>query len=314
MLTYILLLLIGILFLYGGGELLIRGAVSAAQRLGVSPLFSGLVIVGFGTSSPELIVSLQAALQGSSDIATGNIIGSNISNILLILGVSAMVAPLDVAVKTLKRDGTALLGSVLLLLLLLMDGVIGLGGGLILVVSLLAYIVYAYMDERRMESHVEASGVTGSHLKPVYLILIQIASGLILLITGSGFLIDGATGIALFLNLSEALIGLTVVALGTSIPELTVSVVAVWREETDIAIGNVLGSCIYNVLGILGITSIFSSLTIAHRMILFDQWVLLAVTILFVIFMATRQRVTRIEGVISFSGYVAYIAASVYLG
>lgn len=293
---------------------MIRGAVSAAQRLGVSPLFSGLVIVGFGTSSPELIVSLQAALQGSSDIATGNIIGSNISNILLILGVSAMVAPLDVAVKTLKRDGTALLGSVLLLLLLLMDGVIGLGGGLILVVSLLAYIVYAYMDERRMESHVEASSVTGSHLKPVYLILIQIASGLILLITGSGFLIDGATGIALFLNLSEALIGLTVVALGTSIPELTVSVVAVWREETDIAIGNVLGSCIYNVLGILGITSIFSSLTIAHRMILFDQWVLLAVTILFVIFMATRQRVTRIEGVIFFSGYVAYIAASVYLG
>lgn len=314
MITYIFLLLIGILLLYGGGELLIRGAVSAAERLGVSPLFSGLVIVGFGTSSPELIVSLQAVLQGSSDIATGNIVGSNITNILLILGICAIVTPLDVAIKTLKRDGTAMLGAVILLLLLLMDGVIGLVDGMILLSFLIAYLVYAYTNERKEEQSDAVNGATDKHRKPVYLILIQIASGLVLLTAGSDFLINGAVGIAQLLQLSEVLIGLTVVALGTSIPELTVSVMAAWRGETDIAIGNIVGSSIYNILGILGITSIFSSLIIAHRMILFDQWVLLAVTILFVICIATRNKVTRAEGIILFTGYVAYIGASIYLG
>lgn len=314
MILFILLLLAGILLLYGGGELLIRGAASAAERLGVSPLFSGLVIAGFGTSSPELVVSLQAALQGNSDIAVGNVVGSSITNILLIIGLSAMVSPLKVSLKTLKRDGTTMLGAVILFLFLAADGSIGLADGLILIACLTGYLVYTYRDERLKEGEGSLSNTSNSSVKPLYLIFVQIISGLILLIIGSDLLIKGSIGIAQQLNLSDALIGLTIVALGTSTPELTVSVMAAWKGKTDIAMGNIVGSNIYNILGILGVTSLFSVLTLAPRMMIFDQWILVAVTLLFVIFMATRNRVTRPEGVIFFAGYVAYIGASIWLG
>lgn len=208
-----------------------------------------------------------------------------------------------------------MLGAVVLLILLAINGMIGRIGGLILFTFLTGYLIYAYKDERKNDTaggDEPAARITAT--KPIYLIVIQLVSGLILLMTGSDFLIDGAIGIARELQLSEALIGLTIVALGTSTPELTVTVMAAWRGETDIAIGNILGSNIYNILGILGITSIFSTLTLAPRMIVFDQWALLAVTMLFVLFMATRNKVSRVEGAIFCSGYVAYIAASIWLG
>lgn len=314
MTLFILLLLAGILLLFGGGELLIRGAVSAAERMGVSPLFSGLVIAGFGTSSPELVVSLQAALQGSADIAVGNVVGSNMTNVLLIIGLSAMVSPLKVVIKTVKRDGTVMIGAVILFLFLAADGSIGFVDGCIMVACLIGYLVYTYRDERLKEAGRGLSGTPHSSTKSLFLILVQIISGLILLIVGSDLLVKGAIGIAQQMNLSEALIGLTIVALGTSTPELAVSVMAAWKGNNNIAIGSILGSNIYNILGILGITSLISSLTLAPRLIIFDQWALLAVILLFVLFMATHNRVTRAEGFILFAIYVAYILSSLWFG
>lgn len=314
MLIHVALLLLGILLLYGGGELLIKGAVTVAKKAGVSELFTGLVIVGFGTSFPELMVSVGAALQGASDIAIGNVVGSNIGNTLLILGLCAAVLPLVVTELSLRRDATAVLLATIILMILSIDGLLGIVDGLIMLVLMGVYLFVAYKTEsdnftgKEQEFvAIKTSGVDQpSVLKPIFFTL----SGLVLLITGARFLLNGALGLSEMLQISEAVVGLTVVAVGTSLPELTISLLAVIRGNTDVAVGNILGSNIFNLLGILGISILFNPISVHPRILEFDQWVLLGTAILLFVFMMTGRKLSRAEGALLLFGYVGYIVFS----
>lgn len=318
MLIYIALLLLGILLLYGGGELLIKGAVSVAKKAGVSELFTGLVIVGFGTSFPELMVSVGAALQGASDIAIGNVVGSNIGNTLLILGICATVVPLVVTELSLRRDATAVLLATILLMILSVDGFLGMIDAIVLLVLLAVYLTIAYKSELRQFSNSDLSYTAikpkiefSSFVKP----FLFTVSGLVLLIMGARSLLNGALGISEALQISEAVVGLTVVAVGTSLPELTISLLAVIRGNTDVAVGNILGSNLFNLLGILGIAVLFEPISVNQRILEFDQWILLGTAIILFIFMMTGRKLTRGEGIILLTGYILYVTVSyIFIG
>lgn len=313
MIIYIALLLLGILLLYGGGELLLKGAVAVAKKAGVSELFTGLVIVGFGTSFPELMVSVGAAMQGASDIAAGNVVGSNIGNTLLILGICATVVPLVVTELSLRRDATAVLLATILLMILSVDGFLGIIDAIVLLVLLAVYLTIAYKSELRQFSN---SDLTYTAIKPK----IEFSSfvkpflftvfGLVLLIMGARSLLNGALGISEALQISEAVVGLTVVAVGTSLPELTISLLAVIRGNTDVAVGNILGSNLFNLLGILGIAVLFEPISVNQRILEFDQWILLGTAIILFIFMMTGRKLTRGEGVVLLLGYLSYVIVS----
>ena len=313
----ILLVAGGLVLLALGGELLVRGAVGMAARLGISPLLAGLTIVGFGTSMPELATSVQAAMAGSPGIAVGNVVGSNIANILLILGVSAVILPLAVNPKSFKRDSIALGGSAMLCTGAVLLGVIGLVTGAVLVACLVGYIWYAYKSEsaanddecHRHEAEAEDRPVppdTG----PVILGG-MIMAGLAAAIFGAGWLVEGATVIASAAGVSESVIGLTVVAIGTSLPELIACVVAVLRKHADVALGNVVGSNIYNVLGILGTTAIIQPIEVPAEIAGFDIWVMLGVTALLIVQLRSGWKLSRIEGgllIVLYAGYTVLLA------
>ena len=307
-----LLLVFGLALLTVGGEALIRGALAAARRLGVSPLLSGLLIVGFGTSMPELVVSVDAALSQRPDIAIGNVVGSNICNILLILGLSALLAPMTVQPLALRRDAVTMVAVTVAFILLAGAGKLGRLDAVLFLAGLTAYLLWAYRTEtahdvpagelHRAESE-ELTVLPGSPL----FIIAAIAGGLALLVGGSRMLIIGAVGIAESLGLSEAVIGLTLVAVGTSLPELTISVIAALRRHADVAVGNVLGSNIFNVLGILGVSALVQPLPVNARILQFDQWVMLASAVLLIVFLYTGRRLSRREGGVLLLGYGAYL-------
>lgn len=302
----------GLVLLAIGGELLVRGAVGMAARLGISPLLAGLTIVGFGTSTPELATSVQAALAGSPGIAIGNVVGSNIANILFILGLSAIILPLSVNPASFTRDSIALGGSALLCTVAVLTGTIGLAAGLILLASLVGYVWWAYKSESA--SH-DAEAVRHEHEaedRPVppntgpLVLGGMILAGLVAAIFGAGWLVDGAVVIAGAAGISESVIGLTVVAVGTSLPELIACIVAVIRKHEDVALGNVVGSNIYNVLGILGITSLIKPIAVPAEIARFDIWVMLGVTALLLVQLRSGWRLSRIEGVLLVALYAAY--------
>jgi len=312
----IIYLVSGILLLTVGGEILIRGALSASNRMGISPLLIGLVVVGFGTSSPELAVSVEAALSSSPDISVGNVVGSNIGNVLLILGICAIISPIAVKPSALTRDGAVVVGSTLVFMIMIAGGVLGRAEAVILIILLAVYLYWAYRSEKNTpdspaaevhtaeaeEIEKKPAGITG--------IVISLVGGLILLIGGSNILLKGAIGIAETFNISEAVIGLTLVAVGTSLPELSISVLAAIRKHNDVAIGNILGSNIFNVLGILGVSAMIQPLTVNPRILLFDQWVLIGLSILILLFLYTGRKLTRTEGGILLMGYIAYVILS----
>lgn len=307
----------GLALLAIGGELLVRGAVGMAARLGISPLLAGLTIVGFGTSTPELATSVQAALAGSPGIAIGNVVGSNIANILFILGLSAIILPLSVNPASFTRDSIALGGSALLCTVAVLTGTIGLAAGLILLASLVGYVWWAYKSESA--SH-DAEAVRHEHEaedRPVppntgpLVLGGMILAGLVAAIFGAGWLVDGAVVIAGAAGISESVIGLTVVAVGTSLPELIACIVAVIRKHEDVALGNVVGSNIYNVLGILGITSLIKPIAVPAEIARFDIWVMLGVTALLLVQLRSGWRLSRIEGVLLvalYAGYTLFLA------
>ncbi|RNJ62098.1 MAG: calcium/sodium antiporter [Porphyrobacter sp. IPPAS B-1204] len=313
----ILLVAGGLVLLALGGELLVRGAVGMAARLGISPLLAGLTIVGFGTSMPELATSVQAAMAGSPGIAVGNVVGSNIANILLILGVSALILPLTVNPRSFKRDSIALGGSALLATGAVLMGVIGMVPGVVLLACLVGYIWYAYKSEsaadddecHRHEAEAEDRPVppdTGPAILGG-----MIVAGLAAAIFGAGWLVDGATVLASAAGVSESVIGLTVVAIGTSLPELIACVVAVLRKHADVALGNVVGSNIYNVLGILGATAVIQPIEVPAEIAGFDIWVMLGVTALLIVQLRSGWKLTRIEGavlVLLYAGYTLLLA------
>lgn len=311
--TNSILLVAGGLVLLGlGGELLVRGAVGMAARLGISPLLAGLTIVGFGTSTPELATSVQAAMAGSPGIAVGNVVGSNIANILFILGLSAVILPLSVNPRSFQRDSLALGGSALLATGAVMLGVIGLLPGLVLVACLVGYLWWAYLSEKaadddechRHEAEADDHPVP-PNTGPVVLVGMIIA-GLAAAIYGAGWLVEGATVIASAAGVSESVIGLTVVAVGTSLPELIACIVAVVRKHEDVALGNIVGSNIYNILGILGLTAIIKPIEAPAEIAQFDIWVMLGVTALLIVQLRSGWRLSRIEGVLLVALYGAY--------
>lgn len=309
--TY-LLVLAGLVCLALGGELLVRGAVGGARRLGVSPLLAGLTIVGFGTSTPELVTSLGAAFAGSPGIAVGNVVGSNIANILLILGVSALILPLSVVPGAFRRDGWALVLSTLACGGAVLVGALGRWMGLGLLAALVVYIVWAYRSERRTaDAEAEMHERLAEDVQPVASSLPVLGAmavvGIAATVFGAQLLVDGAITLARQWGVSETVIGLTVVSVGTSLPELVACVVAALRRHADVAVGNVIGSNIYNVLGILGATAAIHPLDVPAEIARFDIWVLGAVTALALLFLRSRWTLERWEGACFLALYGVYL-------
>ena len=308
----IILIVVGLVLLAIGGDVLVRGAVAVSERMGVSPLLAGLTIVGFGTSMPELVTSLFAAFDGAPGISVGNVVGSNIANILLILGVSALILPLAIDPAAFRRDGLALAVATLACLGAVMLGYLGRPVGLALLALLVVYIVWAYRSER-LNPDAEAAMHENvvADVKPAGMSLIAAlglaAAGIVGTIIGARLLVDGAIEIARDFGVSETVIGLTVVAIGTSLPELVACVIAALKRHADVALGNVIGSNIYNLLGILGMTAVVHPIEVPAEIARFDIWVLLGVTVLLGIFLRTGWTLKRWEGGVFLGIYAAYL-------
>ncbi len=303
-------ILIGLAGLYFGGEGLVRGAVALAERMGVSQLIIGLTIVGMGTSAPELLVSLQAALAGKSDIALGNVVGSNIANILLILGVSAMVYPIAHWDRAVRRDALAALAAAALLYLLVQFDVIGRFSGLVMIGGLAAYLWMVYSAEKKAagaKSKAELPGpLERRDVQPTWISVAFIVGGLILLVIGADFLVSGAVNIARNFGVPESVIGLTIVAVGTSLPELATSVTAALKRHSDVALGNVVGSNIFNILGILGITALVSPVGVDQGIAHFDTPLMGVVTLGLLAVLYLRHSITKQMGAAMAAAYAAY--------
>lgn len=301
-----LYLFIGLLGLFFGGEALVRGSVGIARRMAIPPLLIGLTVVGFGTSTPELLVSVDAAWRGVPDIALGNIVGSNIANILLIIGLSALIWPIRVMGATLRRDTAVMMAAALVLVPIIAMGQLGRVSGVILVAGLAAYLIWAYRQPGDMEA--EDIGVSAP-ASPLVSTL-WVIGGLVALMVGARFLVDGAVNIARGYGISEAFIGLTIVAVGTSLPELATSLIAAFRRQSEIAIGNIVGSNIFNVLGILGVTALIAPIPVASRFLTFDLPVMIAVSLILTALLLTRPVIGRGIGVVMLAGYVVYVWAA----
>ena len=321
MVEIVLPLIGGLILLVVGGELLVRGAVQVATRFGVSPLVIGLTLVGFGTSTPELVTSVQAALSGSPGIAYGNIVGSNIANILLILGAAAILTPIVVASSALKRDSAVMVAAAVVFAAAAAIMPVGQLVGLVFVAALGFYIFMAFRQERQAtgdhgavyDKTVAAQAVDpvlvpadmpgGSVVVPV---LVAIA-GLALVVVGGYFLVEGAVTLARSFSISETVIGLTIVAVGTSMPELVTSIMAALRKQTDVAFGNIVGSNIYNILGIGGVTALIAPSEVPFEIVRFDNLVMIAASLLLVVFAYTGRRISRWEGGVLLALYAGYI-------
>jgi cation:H+ antiporter len=315
-----LLLVGGLITLVLGADLLVRGASRLAAALGISPLVIGLTVVAFGTSSPELAVSVQSAVQGSADIALGNVVGSNIFNILFILGLSAVITPLIVHQQLVRLDVPLMIGLSLLLLILGLDGKVDRLDGAILFFGLLVYIWYGIRQSRKESREVQqeyseeyALGSAGKQ-PPMLLNLILIVSGLGLLVLGSDWLVKGAVSLAQLFKVSDLVIGLTIISVGTSMPEVATSIMAAIKKERDIAVGNVVGSNIFNIMGVLGLSSLISpdGIRVASSALIFDIPVMIAVALATLPVFFTGRLIARWEGSLFLLYYFAYTAYLIF--
>ncbi|WP_235935322.1 calcium/sodium antiporter [Candidatus Laterigemmans baculatus] len=312
----ILLLLVGIVILTIGAEVLVRGAASLALSAKISPLVVGLTVVAFGTSAPELVVSLQSTLRGQSDIALGNVLGSNIFNVLFILGLSALITPLVVSRQLVRFEVPLMVLLSGLLGLLALDGRIGRGDGILLFVALLVYTTWAVIKSRREERSnnaelevleaIEGKPVHGAG--PIVLQILLLLAGLTLLVLGSRLFSDSAVEIARRLGVSELVIGLTLVAAGTSLPEVATSVLAALRGQRDIAVGNVVGSNLFNIMGVLGIsaTAAAEGIGVSAAALRLDIPVMIAVAVACLPIFFTGHLLSRWEGALLLAYYFAY--------
>jgi cation:H+ antiporter len=302
----IALVLGGLVFLVLGGDLLVKGAVNLALKLGITPLVVGLTVVAFGTSAPELIVSLSAALRGSTDIALGNVVGSNIANVLVILSAAAVVSQIETKGHDLRESWWMMVGASLLLILLSFMGTIGRVGGIVLLLGM-ALVLWRQLSSAKAEQG-DAEGLEGAALGARWrTIILWLLGGLVALPVGAQLLVGGATDIARVFGISDAVIGLTLVAVGTSLPEMAASVAAAMRGRADLALGNVVGSNIFNILGILGITALIAPLPVPVQMLHFDLWVMLAAALLMWPFLFRAIPVGRAAGLALMTGYASYV-------
>jgi cation:H+ antiporter len=305
--------ILGLIALVAGASLLVRGAAKLAVSFGISPLVVGLTVVAFGTSAPETAVSVGAVLQGNSDIAVGNVVGSNIFNVLFILGVSALIAPLVIHRQLVRQEVPIMIGASVILCVMALDGHIGRFDAALLAAMLVAYTVFLVVQSRRAGIETEDAALAelpaasrwDRHWSVQVLLVV---AGLVMLVVGADWLVDAAVQFARALGVSDLVIGLTVVAAGTSLPEVATSVVATIRGERDIAVGNVVGSNTFNILCCLGVSGLVApgGLTVAPPLLAFDLWVMLAAAVAcFPVFVTGRQ-IARWEGSLFLLYYVAY--------
>ena len=298
-----ILIAAGLVLLFFGGEALVRGAIALAQRLGLSTLVISAVIVGFGTSMPELLVSVRAALADTPAIAIGNVIGSNIANIALIGGLAMVLSPIAAFNGKANFDVFWMVGvAAVIAAIMAVDGL-----NRVAALGLMALLgVYVWQALRR--DHVPATDDLPQTLPSVPVTAIMLVAGLAGLFAGAELLVRGAVSIAQSFGLSEAVIGLTVVAVGTSLPELATTVVAAMRRHGDVAIGNILGSIVFNIVGILGVTAAITPISLADTFSMRDTWIMLGVTLVFAALMAANIRLGRLLGLVFLGAYVAYTA------
>jgi cation:H+ antiporter len=307
--------LLGLLALVAGAEALVRGASKIALSLGVSSLVVGLTIVAFGTSAPEVAVSVGAVLNGSTDIAIGNVVGSNVFNVLFILGASALIAPLAVHSQIIRQEVPIMIGASLLLLVVVLDGRLGAWDSALFLALLAGYTFFLIRQSRaetkevrdEYEAGVRREGGWDGHW---FVQLGLIVVGLALLVLGSNWLVDAAVAFARALGVSDLVIGLTIIAAGTSMPEVATSITAAIRGERDIAVGNVVGSCTFNILGCVGVAGLASGtgLTIAPAVMNFDIWVMLAVALACLPVFVSDREIGRGKGALFLAYYVVYVA------
>jgi len=304
----LLFLILGLVALFIGAEGLIRGSSALALKIGITPLVVGLTVVAFGTSTPELVVSLKAALIGNSSISLGNVIGSNIANIALILGVAALIKPLDVHANVIRREIPIMIVLSILLIILLVDGELSFIDGLIFVLGIITYtVVNVLMARKERNAEVEKEFKEGLKTRlGVTISIFMIVGGLGLMILGANLFVNSSIAIAKAFGISDAIIGLTVVAIGTSLPELITAIVASYKNEADIAIGNVVGSNIFNILGILGITALLIPLSSAGISYV-DFGVMIFTALILLPLSKTGFRISRLEGGLLLTGYIVYI-------
>jgi len=313
-----ILLISGFILLFIGGEMLVRGSVEISKRLGISTILIGMIVVGFGTSTPELLVSVQASLIGQSDIALGNIVGSNIANVLLILGISAVISPIICNDKVISRDSFTVMITSILLTGLTNFSVISRIEGFFMLTSLILYLFYSYKAEQKQKSatilshfvntpHEEEAKEFESKKTNLITSVLLVIIGIIILICGANFLIKGAVNLARQIGVSEAIIGLSLIAVGTSLPELATSIIASIKKNSDIVIGNILGSNLFNILGILGLTAIVKPIQINNKVADFDIPFNMGISIGSVLIIFLIKKFDRTVGIISLIVYIAYI-------
>jgi len=309
----ILMIVAVLVLLFFGGEGLIKGAVSLARTFGMSRLLVSALIVGFGTSMPEMTVSVGAALKGSSEIAVGNVVGSNIANILLIVGIAAIIFPILLKGQAVRRDAGVMVAASIVLCALALYGTLGFAAGLLMFVGLVAYLIWSYRHDQKNVSNttdLTIDDIDGEKHLPATIASLYTVAGLGLLVGGAYLLVEGAIALARDFGLSEAVIGLTIVAIGTSLPELATSVVAAIRKQGDMIIGNIIGSCIFNILAILSITGMIKAIPITGHIAAYDVWIMLAITIIFAAFLWFGIRIGRRAGLamlLLYSGYMVWL-------
>ncbi|TXD41627.1 calcium/sodium antiporter [Lujinxingia vulgaris] len=300
----------GLVLLYFGAEALVGGASSLALRLGITPLIVGLTVVSFGTSAPELLVGLI----GSDDVNLGNVVGSNIANIMLILGAAATISPLKIESRVVTHELPIMLAATGLFIGLSLDGALTRIDGIILLLAMVGYIAYMFAgarrDMKRMEAIVgdELSDVDPNQRKPIVDVLLMVG-GIVGLALGASWMVNGSTTIASSMGVSELVIALSIVAIGTSLPELATSVVAAFRGEADISVGNVVGSNVFNLLFVMGVVACFGTIVVGEDALRIDLWVMAAISVLLWPLLRTGHSLKRWEGILMVVGYVAYLVS-----
>lgn len=310
----------GLALLVLGGHYLVRGAASLAKRLGVSRLLIGLLFVGFGTSVPELVTSIQAARTGAPGLVLGNVIGSNLANILLIIGLAAVIAPLTGYRTVLYRDLPVLgiFTGITFYLAYQSQGTLGATAGWVMVGGLATYILFAYLYDLYESRQIAANKMVAEESDPepdvdsVALSILFSIIGFAVVIAGAVLIVDGAVEFARVMEVSELVIGATILAVGTSLPELATTIVAAMRDQSKLALGSIIGSCIFNLFGILGLTALWVPIAIPSYVVFGDFLILAAATGFFTLFVFTGRLVSRFEGSLLLVGYFAYIGFLVY--
>ncbi len=304
----ILLVVVGLVLLFFGGDFLVKGAAGLALRANIPPMLVGLTVVALGTSAPELLVSIQAALEGKGDIAMGNVVGSNIANIALILGITALIFPLTLSKKILTNEWLAMMLASLGLVFFLQDGELSQTEGAIFVFVLVSYIIQQfYISRKKTVVLADLDIPADAQSKSIYVLLAFIVGGSVALIFGARWFLDGAIAIAQNFGISDRVIAITLIAFGTSVPELAASVIAAYRRHNDISLGNIIGSNLFNVLAILGISSSIVPLSVSDAIVDRDLYWMIGISALILPFTLFRSKLGKTEGAILLGVYVLYI-------